>query len=61
MKKSLKKTIKLINNNDSIDEKIVRIKKDNSLGIFKDIKLYINKDTKPNIDKDTKPNINKDT
>ena len=47
--KIIEETIKVIDNNDSIDEKIIKIKKGNRLAIFED--------TKPNISKDTKPNI----
>ena len=47
--KVIEETIKVIDNNDSINEKIIMIKKGNRLAIFED--------TKPNISKVTKPNI----
>ena len=44
--------MKVIDNNDSINEKILKIKKGNRLAIFEDTKRNTCKDTK-----DTKPNI----
>ena len=54
--KIIEEAIKVMDN-DSIDEKIITIKKDNRLAIFEGTKPNIGKDAKPNINKGTKPNI----
>ena len=47
----------MIDNNGSIDEKIIGIKKENRLAIFEDTKPNTSKDAKPNTSKYTKPDI----